>query len=238
MDVQSILYFIFAGILLLSALMVVTVPNPVHAALFLILSFFSAAGIWIMLQAEFLGILLILVYVGAVMILFLFVVMMINLNVNEPRKDFKKLLPWASLLGLVVILEMGSVIYHHFNVKTLDMSSSLVDSVTHSNTRKIGQVLFTDFAFPFEIAALILLVALIAAVVITLRHRKDAKAQNPAKQAQVRAADRLVMVNVVADMSAHQTTPPVPESTEHNTAAAPAAIAAPAPAAVPTGDKK
>jgi NADH-quinone oxidoreductase subunit J len=97
MDVQSILYFIFAGILLLSALMVVTVPNPVHAALFLILSFFSAAGIWIMLQAEFLGILLILVYVGAVMILFLFVVMMINLNVNEPRKDFKKLLPWARL---------------------------------------------------------------------------------------------------------------------------------------------
>ena len=238
MDVQSILYFIFAGILLLSALMVVTVPNPVHAALFLILSFFSAAGIWIMLQAEFLGILLILVYVGAVMILFLFVVMMINLNVNEPRKDFKKLLPWASLLGLVVILEMGSVIYHHFNLKNSDMSRSLVDSVTHSNTRKIGQVLFTDFAFPFEIAALILLVALIAAVVITLRHRKDAKAQNPAKQAQVRAADRLVMVNVVADMSAHQTTPPVPESMEHNTAAAPAAITAPAPAAVSTGDKK
>lgn len=210
MDVQNILYFIFAGILLLSALMVVTVPNPVHAALFLILSFFSAAGIWIMLQAEFLGILLILVYVGAVMILFLFVVMMINLNVNEPRKDFKKLLPWGLLLGAVVILEMGSVIYSRFNLtSSVDNASALV--AEGSNTRKVGQVLFNEYAYPFEIAALILLVALIAAVIITLRNRKDAKSQNASKQAQVRSGDRLVMVSVAADMSAHQTTPFVPE---------------------------
>lgn len=209
MDVQNILYFIFAGILLVSALLVVTVPNPVHAALFLILSFFSAAGIWVMLQAEFLGILLILVYVGAVMILFLFVVMMINLNVNEPRKDFKKLLPWAAGLGGVVILQMGSVIYHHFNIKKPDVSASLVDSVTHSNTRKIGQVMFTEYAYPFEIAALILLVALVAAVAITLRNRKDAKSQDASGQAQVRASNRLTMVNVTADMNAHQTTKPV-----------------------------
>lgn len=208
MDVQNILYFIFAGILLVSALLVVTVPNPVHAALFLILSFFSAAGIWVMLQAEFLGILLILVYVGAVMILFLFVVMMINLNVNEPRKDFKKLLPWAAGLGGIVILQMGSVIYHHFNIKpNTDLSATLV--ANGSNTRKLGQVMFTEYAYPFEIAALILLVALVAAVAITLRNRKDAKSQNASAQAQVRAGDRLTMVNVTADMNAHQTTKPV-----------------------------
>ncbi|MGL4768418.1 MAG: NADH-quinone oxidoreductase subunit J [Formosimonas sp.] len=215
MDVQSILYFIFAGILLISALMVVTVPNPVHAALFLVLSFFSAAGIWIMLQAEFLGILLILVYVGAVMILFLFVVMMINLSVNEPRKNIKKLLPWALGLGAVVVLQMGSVIYHHFNLKpNQDMGATLV--ANGSNTRKIGQVMFTEYAYPFEIAALILLVALIAAVIITLRHRKDAKAQNASAQAQVKASDRLVMVSVAADMAAHQTTAPVAPAVEEN----------------------
>ncbi|TDR31948.1 NADH-quinone oxidoreductase subunit J [Hydromonas duriensis] len=209
MDVQSLLYFIFAGMLLLSALLVVTVPNPVHAALFLMLSFFSAAGIWIMLQAEFLGILLILVYVGAVMILFLFVVMMINLNVGEPRKGFKSLLPWALALGGVVVLQMGAVIYHHFNVKpNADVWKNLV--VDGSNTRKIGQVMYTEYAFPFEIAALILLVALIAAVIITLRHRKDAKTQNATAQAQVKASERLTMVAVQADVSAHQTNPPAP----------------------------
>jgi NADH-quinone oxidoreductase subunit J len=209
MDVQSILYFIFAGILLVSALLVVTVPNPVHSALFLMLSFFSAAGIWIMLQAEFLGILLILVYVGAVMILFLFVVMMINLNLSEPRKGFKALLPWAFGLGTVVVLQMGAVIYHHFNVKpNLEVLKNL--SVDGSNTRKIGQVMYTEYAFPFEIAALILLVALIAAVAITLRHRKDAKSQNASAQAQVRSTDRLTMVTVAADLSAHQTNPPAP----------------------------
>lgn len=209
MDVQSILYFVFAGILLFSALMVVSVPNPVHSALFLILSFFSAAGIWIMLQAEFLGILLVLVYVGAVMILFLFVVMMINLNLNEPRRDFKKLLPWASLLGFVVIAEMSAVIYHRLNLKSnVDWTHNPL-VIESSNTRKVGEVLFTDFAFPFEVASLVLLVALVSAVAITLRSRKDAKSQQPSKQAQVSAKDRLVMVKMEADMSAHQTNPPV-----------------------------
>ncbi|AXF84355.1 NADH-quinone oxidoreductase subunit J [Ephemeroptericola cinctiostellae] len=224
MDVQSILYFIFAGILLVSALLVVTVPNPVHSALFLMLSFFSAAGIWIMLQAEFLGILLILVYVGAVMILFLFVVMMINLNLSEPRKGFKALLPWAFGLGTVVVLQMGAVIYHHFNVKpNLDVLKNLM--VDGSNTRKIGQVMYTEYAFPFEIAALILLVALIAAVAITLRHRKDAKSQNASAQAQVKSSDRLTMVTVAADMSAHQTNPPTPVVAETAPVAPPMVVA-------------
>lgn len=209
MDVQSILYFVFAGILLISALMVVSVPNPVHSALFLIASFFSAAAIWIMLQAEFLGILLVLVYVGAVMILFLFVVMMINLNLNAPRRDFKKLLPWAGLLGLVVIAEMSAVIYHRLNIKSsIDWARNPL-VMDGSNTRKVGHVMFNDFAFPFEIASLILLVALVSAVAITLRSRKDAKSQSPSKQTQVRAKDRLVMVQMEADMSAHQTNPPI-----------------------------
>lgn len=210
MDVQSILYFIFAGMLLVSALLVVTVRNPVHAALFLMLSFFSAAGIWIMLSAEFLGILLILVYVGAVMVLFLFVVMMLNLNLTEPRKGFRALLPWAFGLGSVVLLQMGGVIYHHFYLKpNLDVLKNL--EVDGSNTRKIGQVMYTEYAFPFEVAALILLVALIAAVAITLRHRKDAKSQNASLQAQVKSGDRLTMVSVSANMNAHQTNPPAPE---------------------------
>ena len=233
MDVQSILYFVFAGVLLLSALAVVTVPNPVHAALFLILSFFSAAGIWIMMQAEFLGILLILVYVGAVMVLFLFVIMMINLNLNEPRADFKKLLPWAFGVGFVILLEMATVIFKHNN------TTAVVKGFTKegSNTRAIGEVLFTQYALPFEIAALILLVALIAAVIITMRGRKDAKTQNPSRQAQVRSTDRLVMVQVAADLSAHQTNPPAPAAEEPVEAAAP--ITAPAAAASkPSGEKK
>ncbi|GHA77674.1 NADH dehydrogenase subunit J [Formosimonas limnophila] len=232
MDVQSILYFVFAGVLLMSALAVVTVPNPVHAALFLILSFFSAAGIWIMMQAEFLGILLILVYVGAVMILFLFVVMMINLNVNEPRKDFKKLLPLALALGAVVVVQMGSLIYHHYSIKP----AYAAVAKEGSNTRAIGEVLFTQYALPFELAALILLVALIAAVIITLRHRKDAKTQNASRQAQVRASDRLTMVNVTADMAAHQTNPPVPVVEEATPAAS--VMTAPVAAVVSTGEKK
>jgi len=209
MDVQSILYFVFAGFMLLSALMVVTVPNPVHAALFLILTFFSAAAIWVMLQAEFLGILLILVYVGAVMILFLFVIMMINLNANEPRADFKRMLPAALVLGAVVVLQMAAVIYNQYNQKVGADVSQTALMLDGSNTRKVGHVLFTDFAFPFELAGLILLVALIAAVAITMRARKDAKAQNLSKQAQTRAKDRLVMVQVEPVMSAHQTNPPV-----------------------------
>ncbi len=209
MDVQSILYFVFAGCMLLSALMVVTVPNPVHAALFLIVTFFSAAAIWVMLQAEFLGILLILVYVGAVMILFLFVIMMIHLDANQPRADFKRILPAALVLGAVVVLQMAAVIYNQYNHKMGADVSQTALMLDGSNTRKVGHVLFTDFAFPFELAGLVLLVALISAVAITMRARKDAKAQNLSKQAQTRAKDRLVMVQVEPVMSAHQTNPPV-----------------------------
>ncbi|MCE1161098.1 MAG: NADH-quinone oxidoreductase subunit J [Burkholderiales bacterium] len=213
MDIQSVIYFMFAAVLLASAIAVVTVPNPVHSALYLIVSFFSAAGIWIMLQAEFLGILLILVYVGAVMVLFLFVVMMLNLNTTRKREGFKKTLALAVGLGVLVVVQMGSVIFHQLHRPAVATAAADL-SIEGSNTRKIGKVLFTEYALPFELAALILLVALVAAVVITLRNRKESKVQNPSKQAQTRAKDRLSVVNQPADVAARQTVSAIPTNTQ------------------------
>ncbi len=213
MDIQSIIYFVFAAILLASAIAVVTVPNPVHSALYLIVSFFSAAGIWLMLQAEFLGILLILVYVGAVMVLFLFVVMMLNLNTTQKREGFKKTLALALGLGALIVVQMGSVIFHKLHHPAVATAAADL-SIEGSNTRKIGKVLFTQYALPFELAALILLVALVAAVVITLRNRKESKVQNPSKQAQTRARDRLSVVNEPAQTQARQTISAIPTQTE------------------------
>ena len=138
MDIQSIIYFMFAAVLLASAIAVVTVPNPVHSALFLIVSFFSAAGIWIMLQAEFLGILLILVYVGAVMVLFLFVVMMLNLNTTQKREGFKKTLALAVSLGALIVVQMGSVIFSRLHRPSVSTVATDL-SIEGSNTRKIGK---------------------------------------------------------------------------------------------------
>ena len=204
MDIQNIIYFVFAAVLLASAIAVVTVRNPVHAALYLILSFFSAAGIWIMLQAEFLGILLVLVYVGAVMVLFLFVVMMLNLNTDNTRKGFKKSLTIAVAVGTLIVVQMGTVIFRYLHRPA---KTNAVDMLTKdgSNTRRVGEVLYTQYTLAFELAAMVLLVALIAAVAITLRNRKEAKEQNPSKQAQVQAKDRLRVVNEVADVNARQT---------------------------------
>lgn len=204
MDIQSIVYFIFAAVLLMSAVAVVTVPNPVHSALYLVLSFFTAAGIWIMLQAEFLGILLILVYVGAVMVLFLFVVMMLNLNTERAREGFKKTLALAIGLGALVVVQMGTVLVRYLHRPAIDNTAQLL-TLDGSNTRKVGVVLYTQYALAFELAALILLVALVAAVVITLRNRKESKVQNPSRQAQVRASDRLRVVNMAVDVAAAQT---------------------------------
>ena len=216
MDIQSIIYFMFAAVLLASAIAVVTVPNPVHSALFLIVSFFSAAGIWIMLQAEFLGILLILVYVGAVMVLFVFVVMMLNLDIPKKREGFKKTLALAVGLGTLIVVQMGSVIFSRLHRPSVATAATDL-SIDGSNTRMIGKVLFTQYALPFELAALILLVALVAAVAITLRNRKESKVQNPSKQAQTRAKDRLSMVNEPADVAARQTISAIPTATSNHT---------------------
>ena len=204
MDIQNIIYFAFAAVLLISATAVVTARNPVHSALFLIASFFSAACIWIMLQAEFLGILLVLVYVGAVMVLFLFVVMMLNLNTPSDRTGFKKTLALAVGLGVVVVVQIGSVIFAYLHRPAKPNVAEMLTK-EGSNTRRVGEVLYQQYALAFELAALVLLVALIAAVIITLRHRKGAKEQNPGKQAQVKAKDRMVLVNDAPDVQARQT---------------------------------
>ncbi|QWD79301.1 NADH-quinone oxidoreductase subunit J [Polynucleobacter sp. MWH-Spelu-300-X4] len=193
LEPQSILFFIFAAILVIAALRVITAHNPVHSALFLVLSFFTAAALWMLLQAEFLAIVLVLVYVGAVMVLFLFVVMMLDLDLEHLRKGFKQFLPLASLVGAVIVAEMAIVLVRGF-VGTAAPVQALAPDVAANNTKALGTLLYTTYLFSFEVAGLILLVAIIAAVALTLRHRKDTKTQDIAEQIRTRKEDRVRMV--------------------------------------------
>ena len=175
----------------------VTARNPVHAALFLVLSFFSCGAIWLLLQAEFLAITLVLVYVGAVMVLFLFVVMMLDINLDVVRKGFWRNLPVAAFVGVVIVIEMALVLFSMFSrVYQADAPTMPPD---FSNTAALGKLMFTDYIYPLEIAAAILLVAMVAAIALTLRSRKDAEHQNPADQVRVRPADRLSLVKMPAE---------------------------------------
>src|SRR5437899_2333424 len=172
-------FWIFAAILVIAAGCVITLRNPVHAALFLVLAFFTASGIWLLLRAEFLAITLVLVYVGAVMVLFLFVVMMLDINLERLREGFWRNLPLAILVGGIMVAEMVTVIagrYFGFH----DTPRAL--PADYSNTRELGRVLYTDYVYAFEIAAVILLVAIIAAIALTLRKRKDSRHQDPSSQ--------------------------------------------------------
>lgn len=193
LEPKSILFFIFAAILVIAALRVITAHNPVHSALFLVLSFFTAAALWMLLQAEFLAIVLVLVYVGAVMVLFLFVVMMLDLDLEHLRKGFKQFLPLASLVGAVIVAEMAIVLVRGF-VGTASPVQALAPEVAANNTKALGTLLYTTYLFSFEVAGLILLVAIIAAVALTLRHRKDTKTQDIAEQIRTRKEDRVRMV--------------------------------------------
>ena len=193
LEPKSILFFIFAAILVIAALRVITAHNPVHSALFLVLSFFTAAAIWMLLQAEFLSIVLVLVYVGAVMVLFLFVVMMLDLDLEHLRKGFKQFLPLASLVGAVIVAEMAIVLVRGF-VGTTAPVQALAPDVAANNTKALGTLLYTTYLFSFEVAGLILLVAIIAAVALTLRQRKDTKTQDIAEQVRTRREDRVRMV--------------------------------------------
>ena len=194
LEPQSILFFTFAAILVIAALRVITAHNPVHSALFLVLSFFTAAAIWMLLQAEFLSIVLVLVYVGAVMVLFLFVVMMLDLDLEHLRKGFKQFLPLASLVGAVIVAEMAIVLVRGF-VGTSSPVQALAPEVAANNTKALGTLLYTTYLFSFEVAGLILLVAIIAAVALTLRQRKDTKTQDIAAQIRTRKEDRVRMVS-------------------------------------------
>jgi NADH-quinone oxidoreductase subunit J len=195
MTAQTIVFYVFAAILVFAALRVISSRNPVHSALWLVLSFFSAAGVWMLLQAEFLAIALVLVYVGAVMVLFLFVVMMLDVNFDKLREGFRSYIPVAATVGVLILVEMALVVIGGY----LDPGATPVATAApagYSNTSVLGRQIYTDYAFPFEIAAVILLVAIIAAIGLTHRTRRETKYQNPNAQVKVRRGDRLKIVNV------------------------------------------
>jgi len=197
LDATTAFFYVFAAITVFAAARVVTARNPVHSVLFLVLTFVSAAGIWLLLQAEFLAIVLVLVYVGAVMVLFLFVVMMLDINVDQVRHGFWQTLPVALLVGGAIVIELSLVLWVQFGpIKSADAPTL---PPNYSNTAALGHLLYTDYIYPLEIAGVILLVAMVAAIALTLRHRKDAKGQTPGEQVKVRAGDRLRIVQVDAN---------------------------------------
>ena len=243
MDVLSVLFYAFSAVLLFASFRVITARNPVHAALYLVLAFFQAAGVWMLLRAEFLSIALVLVYVGAVMVLFLFVVMMLDINIDSIRQGFWKHFPLAATVGAVIALELAAVLLGGFRmtepqqavtaqvatpaavsaVAPVDAASTAADvasaaDVGHvvvaqvSNSKALGVALYTDYLYPVQIAALILLVGLIAAIALTLRTRKDTKTQNPGDQVRVKARDRVELVKMAP------VKPAAPAATEENQA--------------------
>lgn len=194
---QDIVFYTLAIILLMAALRVITTRNPVYAALYLVLAFFTAAGIWLLLEAEFLAIALVLVYVGAVMVLFLFVVMMLDINLDKLREGFWNALPVALPVGGLMAIEMVMIVgFKNFGVDKV--SAPAAHPADYSNTAELGRVLYTDYLLPFELASVVLLVAIIAAIALTLRERRESKSISPAKQVLVKKADRLRIVKMDA----------------------------------------
>ena len=194
----TILFFVFAAVLVGSAFGVILARNPVHSALLLVLAFFNSAVIWLLLDAEFLGIVLVLVYVGAVMVLFLFVVMMLDINIEEFRKGIAGYWPVAvAVAGFVVFAMLNVIVVRHLGGITLHAAPPL--PLGYSNTRTLGTVLFTRYAYPAQVAAIILLVASVAAIVLTLRRRTGGRPQNIAQQVAVRARDRVRLVKMGAE---------------------------------------
>ena len=200
MDAKTGLFYAFAALLLFAAFRVITARNPVHAALYLVLAFFQAAAIWILLKAEFLAIALVLVYVGAVMVLFLFVVMMLDINLDGVRQGFWKHFPVAGTVGAIIALEMSYVLMGGFREPPKAASAAGQIGAQVSNTKELGKVLYSEYLYPLEIAAVILLVAIIAAIALTLRERKDSKSQNPSEQVRVKRADRVTLVKMKSVM--------------------------------------
>jgi NADH-quinone oxidoreductase subunit J len=198
MTFQSIVFYLLAGILLASSLSVITAKNPVHAALSLVLAFFTASGLWVLLQAEFLAISLVLIYVGAVMVLFLFVVMMLDINFEKLREGFWKNLPFAAIVALLMAAELGLLLTSR-QAGLSSINSLPVVAENYSNTKELGKLLYTDYVYPFEIAAMILMVALVAAVALTMRKRKESKYVDPAVQVKVRRNDRIRVVSMAAE---------------------------------------
>ncbi len=213
MSVTTGLFYVFSVIMLFAAFRVITARNPIHAVLFLVLTFFQASMIWMLLKAEFLSITLVLVYVGAVMVLFLFVVMMMDVNMEKLRDGFWKHFPFAAIVGVVIALEMSAVLMGGFRVVD-DPAASMPVVAGASNTKELGKLLYTQYLYPLEIAAAILLVAMIAAIALTLRARKDSKFISVSDQVRVKAKDRLSVVKYAATQAAV----PVPAASEEKKA--------------------
>ncbi|MDB5826214.1 MAG: NADH-ubiquinone/plastoquinone oxidoreductase chain 6 [Variovorax sp.] len=221
MDVKTGLFYLFAAVLLFASFRVITARNPVYAALYLVLAFFQASAIWLLLRAEFLAIALVLVYVGAVMVLFLFVVMMLDVNVDSLREGFWKHFPLAAAVGAIIALEMAGVLMGGFRLN--ESPHAMASAANSSNTLELGKLLYSQYLYPLEIAAVILLVAIVAAIALTLRTRKDSKHMNPSDQVRVKARDRVRVVQMGVTRPAQPVVDAAPAAS-----AAPAALGAPA----------
>jgi len=204
MDIKTGFFYFFSVVLLFASFRVITAKNPVHAALFLVLAFFQASAIWMLLKAEFLAIALVLVYVGAVMVLFLFVVMMLDINMDKIRDGFWRHFPLAATIGVVIALEMiwvimGNVWKSEPNANAA-ANAALANGIQYSNTKELGKLLYTQYLYPVQIAAVILLVAIVAAIALTLRGRKDSKHVAPHDQIKVKARDRMEIIKMEASV--------------------------------------
>src|SRR5688572_30462645 len=197
MSFNEVVFYSFSTILIFAALGVITARNPVHAALLLVLAFFTSAAIWLQLQAEFLAIALVLVYVGAVMVLFLFVVMMLDINMARLREGFWKYLPLGALVAVLLVVEMGFTLKYGSGFAELPSPPTLPPD--YSNTKELGRLVYTEYVYPFEIAAVILLVAIVSAIALTLRRRKQSKYLDPAQQIGVRRKDRVRLVSMPSE---------------------------------------
>ena len=197
MDFKTFVFYFFSVILVYASLRVVTVRNPVHAALHLILAFFSASGIWVLLQAEFLAIALVLVYVGAVMVLFLFVVMLLDINLDRLREGFWSYLPMGGIVALLMVAEMSLILGgSYYGVFESDVPQT---DAKHSNVQAVARLLFTEYAYPFELASVVLLVGIVAAVALTMRGKRKSKAISPSEQVFVKAKDRVRVLKMPAE---------------------------------------
>ena len=201
MTTSTALFYVFSLVLLFAGFRVITARSPVYAALYLVLAFFSAACVWILLRAEFRAIALVLVYVGAVMVLFLFVVMMLDINVDGLRQGFWKHFPLAAGVGALIALEMAAVLMGGFRLGEAPRAMATT-SPNSSNTLELGKLLYSEYLYPLEIAAVILLVAIVAAIALTLRTRKDSKYVNPSDQVRVKARDRVRIVQMAVTRAA------------------------------------
>lgn len=195
MSFFEIVFYAFSTLMVVSALGVVGSRNPVHSALFLVLTFFATSAIWLLLEAEFLAIALVLVYVGAVMVLFLFVVMMLDINITRMREGYMRYAPFGVAIAIMLIIQMIMVVGpEHFGLDSYALPAK--HAADYSNTKELGQVLYTDYVYAFELASVILLVAIVAAIVLTMRRRPNTRHQSPGKQMQVLKSDRLRIVKM------------------------------------------